>query len=151
MTYDDTVAGLLQRQRAFLDATNNNRGRVARVSATWTTIGGGEIRVANAFPFNVVFIEEPSFTSGVVLADGAQLVEGHFPRVHCGVFDWRQDKNGYYTGAYVYFVVDVNYSTAATSAGTGGAPGKIPNYEIHHHLRWEGTAIKTLPDHLLDF
>jgi len=137
MLYDSSPFSLLEAHRAQLAALRENASRMAKFYATWTTKGVGEIMVPTVFAFDIRFLEEPCFTSGVTLAGTLNPVTGHFPRATCGVYDWRTDTSGYYTGAYLYFCVDAN--------------GGNPNYEVVHHLAWEAAAIKDLPAHLLDF
>jgi hypothetical protein len=93
--------------------------------------------------FDLRFIEEPCFTTGFAVDESTDLVTGHYPRVSCGVYEWKKDNKGYYIGAWLFFTVD--------TIGPGAALGNEPNYKIHHHLKWEGKAIKDVPDHLLDF
>jgi hypothetical protein len=142
MQYDDSPFGLLERRRSQLSAQAENTARMAKTYATWTTKGIGEIFVPTVIAFDVVFVEEPCFTSGIALAPGVELVTGHYPRAYAGVYEWSMNTDGHYKGAYLYFVVD--------TIGPGQVLGQEPSYEIIHHLAWEGTAIKDLPFHLLD-
>lgn len=140
--YDKSFWGALEERRATLDAVEENSGRVAKHYATWTTKGIGEIKVTECFRFKILFLEEPIFTSGMALADDADLVDGHYPRATVGVYEWERTAAGHYTGAYLFFVVD--------TLGPGQTAGQEPQYEIVHHLAWEGKAIKNVPAHLLD-
>ncbi len=143
MQYDNDPFGLLEATRAHRDAIRENTGRTARCMATYTTVGVGETRLDKGIPFDITFIEEPCFTYGYALDDDSvDLVAGHYPRVGCGVYEWIRDNRGFYTGALLFFTVD--------TVGPGDTVGHEPNYTIHHHLRWEGTAIKDIPVHLLD-
>jgi hypothetical protein len=149
MNYDpDTVIGQTESRRAQIEAQKENTARRAKAYATWTTKGIGEILVPKAFYFGVTFIEEPTFVSGMALAEGSELVAGHFPRAACGVYEWVKQPapkgtKELFVGAFVFFVVD--------TVGPGQVLGSEPQYEIHHHLVWEGLAMKDLPAHLLDF
>lgn len=140
--YDTSLWGAIEERRAHQRAIAENSGRIAKHYATWTTKGIGEIKIDECLRFKVTFIEEPTFTSGTVLAEDSDLVDGHYPRATAGVWEWEQTAKGLYTGAYLYFVVD--------TIGPGQTPGKEPQYEIVHHLVWEGKAIKNVPVHLLD-
>ncbi len=142
MHYDSSPFALLEVRRAEVDTVRENSARRARSTATWTTQGIGEIRVDTWFDLGIRFVEEPCFTSGMVLDESTDLVSGHFPRAQAGVYEWHRDASGYYIGAYLFFIVD--------TVGPGQLPGVEPAYKIHHHLCWEGTAFKDLPAHLLD-
>lgn len=149
MDYDTSSPfGDLEQRRARLEAQKENTARLAKSYATWTTKGIGEIIVPKAFAFDVTFVEEPAFTSGMALAEDQDLVKLHFPRAHAGVYDWvtipsPSGEKDYYKGAFIFFVVD--------TIGPGQITGTEPQYEINHHLVWEGLALKDLPAHLLDF
>lgn len=144
MIYDDSPYGNLERQRARIHAQANNDGRTARVHLTWTTKGIGEVRLDAPRSLNVLFIEEPIVTTGMVVDtdDGIDLQDGHYPRAQAGVYDWQMHAAGFYIGAYLFFVVD--------TIGPGATVGQEPNYLIHHQIVFEGKAIKQLPGHLLD-
>lgn len=135
-TYDRDALGLLEIRGALKDAQKENSARQARNVATWTTTGVGEVKVEKCFAFAATFIYEPIFTSGYALDEDDDLVTGSFPRAYAGVYDWKRDTRGYYTGAWVFFVVTAN--------------GRPVNYTLHHHLSWQGMALKDLPAHLLE-
>lgn len=142
MQYDDSPYAILEARRAAQETLRENAARRARCSTTWTTKGIGEIRVSSIFRFGLRFIEEPCFTSGMALDPDNDLVDGHFPRTAAGVYDWQLDPQGFYIGCWLFFCVD--------TVGPGLTPGVEPSYVIHHHLAWEGVAIKDVPGHLLD-
>ncbi len=142
MDYDGSGFALLEARRAQLEAQRENSARRAQCSLTYTTTGTGEIMLTTPLRFTMRFTEEPCFTYGMVLDADTDLVKGHFPRASGGVHDWLTDSD-LYVGAYLFFTVD--------TIGPGEVLGNEPNYKIHHHLRWDGMAIKDLPAHLLDF
>lgn len=155
MYYDNVPFGDLEGRRSRVEAQRENTARLAKAYARWTTKGVGEIIVDKPFKFNVSFLERPSFNYGTTLDEDDDLVSGFYPRVHAGVYDWVRlnppgniDGDGslepFYIGAYVYFVVDTIGNGAPYNAAQ-------PLYTIHHNLTWEGTALKDLPAHLLDF
>lgn len=143
MQYDESPFGSLEARRASLAAQHENTARMAKFYATWVTKGIGEVIISECLKFSITFLHEPAFTSGIALGDDVDLVPGHFPRATCGVYEWDRNSKGYYTGAYLFFVVD--------TLGPGQSVGNEPSYEIIHHLTWEGTAMKDLPSYLLDF
>lgn len=143
MQYDESPFGHLEARRAYLAAQQENTGRTARVATTWTTVGSGEAVTTKAFDFGIRFIEEPCFTAGMALDETTRLQSGYYPRVNAGVYEWKKDNHDYYTGALIFFTID--------TYGAGSISGEQPNYVIHHHLRFEGKALKDIPAHLLDF
>jgi len=76
--------------------------------------------------------------------DGDALVPTRFPRVTAGVYRWLQDTKGFYTGCWVFFVVDTQSSFIATTVTSD------PGYDLIHDLSFTGIAAKILPAHLLD-
>lgn len=129
------VMGAVQERRAYLDATAENATRLARVAVTFLSTGYGETELTHPIDFGVTFIDEPTVTTGVVMEPGQRLVAGNFPNCSAGVSKWqtlqRNSSNApnlYWTGAYLYLVVDSN------SQG----------YNLRHHFVFEGTAIKLL-------
>jgi hypothetical protein len=140
--YNDSAYGLLLQDRARLDAARENTARTARSAITYTTTGIGELFTGVYLDLKTRFVEEPVFTSGMVLDHSTPLVSGHYPRAHTGVTEWHRDSSDFYVGAFLFFCVD--------TTGPGSLLGTEPNYVIHHNLVFEGKAIKDLPTHLLD-
>lgn len=130
-----------------------NSTRVASAYITHTTHGSGEIAVARVRPFGCTFIQEPRVYYGWVLIGAATLpadqddedylVDTRFPRVSGGVYRWQIDARGYYIGAWLCFAVD-------TTAPIGLSAAADPGYELRHHFKFEGLAVKDLPEELLD-
>lgn len=146
--YDVFFAQEMHRSRVA--QTKENTARAARSYAFYTTTGTGEIQVPDVFRFNCTFVKEPGFLNGVSLEeetvagdDAPDLVLTHYPRVTAGVYRWQRNVKGFYTGAWLFFVVDSTapYSTLLTSE---------PKYVLKHTIAFEGLALKDLPDYLLD-
>lgn len=129
----------LERRRQLLGQIAENSSRLAFSFARYDTTGWGEMRCATAIEFDCVFRERP-FVSSSSEIDESTLVAGQFPRVTSGVCAWIRNSKGFYTGAWVYVVVDPGDKTAQT----------IPNYVMSHHFIFAGIAIKDLPDYALD-
>lgn len=158
--YDESIAGAYHSLRAGESTQRENSARLAKSYAHWTTKGTGEFMVPTVFRFDVTFVQKPIFTYGAELIYPDDPVPGKYPRTHAGVYEWLRgnppgnvdgdnddDPNDdlmYYTGAWVYFVVDI------IGGGLTYKPPQ-PSYGICHHMAFEGIAIKDLPAHLLDF
>lgn len=160
MNYSKELAGAYMALRAAEEAQAQNTARVAKSHLFWTTTGTGEFLVEAAMYFDCVFTEKPHFTYGAEVSGNQDLVAKKFPRTHGGVYDWVRarppgnlaglpgdnpdDDIMYYTGAYVYFVVDI------VGGGVPFTPPQ-PKYTVTHHLAFEGIAIKNVPVHLFDY
>lgn len=108
-----------------------NSARLARSFGTYQLTGSGEYVLDRHFEFGLTFLEEPIFTSGSALdSSSPDLQIDNIPRVYALTFDWVQDDNDFYTGAYVAFAVDL--------PDTFNDPG----YVINVHMTWEGVAFK---------
>lgn len=119
------VVRALNQRSGYLESVAENAARVARVSVVYQSTGNGEIKVDKPISFPIHFVEEPTLSSGRVLA-GGDLTAGYFPNADAGVYRWVRDDRGFYVGAYVYFVVDSN-----------GV-----DYRMNHHLTFEGDSLK---------
>lgn len=135
-TYDRDPYGLLEIRSALKDAQWENTARQAKTSVTWTTTGMGNIKVDHYLDLGITFMYEPAVSSGYALDEDDDLVDGSYPKAFAGVYDWKRTTSGYYTGVWVFFVVEVT--------------GKPVNYKIHHHFVFQGLAMKDLPAHLLE-
>lgn len=131
-------------RRGKLDAIRENTSRLAVCQLSFSTHGWGEFKMPTAAYFTSTFIKRPLIASSVSL-DGDKLIATRFPRVTAGVHRWIRDVKGFYTGAWVFFVVDTQSSFIATTVATD------PGYDLIHDMQFTGIAIKALPSHLLDF
>lgn len=136
---DDAIA--FQRQT---DNHHNNAGRTGRSRHKLTTGGAGELRLTLPLTFQLTFLDEPLFTTGVTLA-GGNLASGAFPLVSAGVWRWWRDGRGYYVGAFLWLSVgfapthvqnDLNLTQATAQARA------LQGLKLQHHLCFEGTAIR---------
>jgi hypothetical protein len=130
-------------RRGKLDAIRENTSRLAVCQLSFATHGWGEFKMPTAVYFTSTFINRPLIASSVSI-DGDALIPTRFPRITAGVFRWIQDVKGFYTGAWVFFVVDTQSSFIATTVTTD------PGYDLIHDMQFTGVAIKALPSHLLD-
>ena len=144
----------LEQRRAHIEQTRENSARLARAYATHRTTGWGEILVDTPVQFGCTFLKPPAVTSGMVLISSqtgneAEPVTNRFPRVNAGVWKWQQDVHDYYTGAYLFFVVE----TVGFQMTGGYFPytSSDPGYVIDHHLLFEGVSYKDFNVALLDY
>lgn len=127
----------IQGHLAGKEQTRENSARLAVSQGFLTTTGSGERQEAERVPFGCVFAEAPAVAFGWSM-DGDELVDGQFPRVSAGVYGWDTDQKGHYLGAYIMVTVDVP---------TGA---EEPEYGLNLFFTFTGTAIKDIPDYLLD-
>lgn len=152
----------LETRRSHLLSVAENSARYASSFITYKTTGWGEFLCDEAEYFTTTFVKQPSVSHSFSM-DGDTLVEGRFPRVTAGVHKWIQDADGFYTGAWLFFVVEttgiqgrqtyVLPTSADGSVGLVTAPNPIPpdpNYEIVHSFTFTGVAMKSIPAHILE-
>jgi len=132
----------IEQRRGILEAHRENTSRLAIAQCSFSTHGWGEFKVPEVAYFTSTFIARPSVSVGTSV-DGDALVATRFPRVTAGVYRWLQDVRGFYTGAWVFFVVDTQSAFINTNRPD-------PGYDLIHDLTFAGIAIKALPSHLLD-
>ena len=137
----------LEQRRGQLDAIRENSSRIAVCQTSFATHGNGEFKLPTCTYFTCTFITRPHIAAGLSV-DGDLLQPGFFPRVSVGVYRWLTDVKGYYTGAWVFFVVSTRDPCAYV--GSGFDPCADPGYDLIHDLQFTGIAIKELPAHLLD-
>ena len=114
---------------------DENASRYARFECEFTTTGSMQKAFADAVMFDCTFAEEPHVVTGLYCFSDDLLKASVFPRVTAGVYRFITTPQGYCTGAYVWFNVDV---------------GIFDNFQIHHYFTFSGIATKVLPLHLLD-
>jgi hypothetical protein len=131
----------LDSQRALINQTRENSTRFAESFATLNTTGWGEFAFDACFEFGLTFIQMPHVSYSWSL-DGDTLVDTRFPRAGGGVYRWKQDKRGFYVGAWMCLTVD----TQSPYIDIGSEPQ--PNYTMTHYFTFAGKAIKDLPAHL---
>ena len=132
----------MERRRQQVQQVNENSARLAQAFAMYDSTGWGEFTVQAVFDFGLTFVEEPVVAYCYAL-DGDTLVDTRFPRAWGGVYKWKLDSKGFYTGAWVFFVVETRSSFIETSAAE-------PGYEINHYFTFTGIAYKDLPTYLFD-
>jgi hypothetical protein len=100
-------------QASRLQAQSQNTTRRATAEATFEARGVGTRQIKKPIIFSVTFSEEPHFVSGcatVVNADNSQYFD---PIGHCGIYQWKINDKGQYTGAYLWVSVQVIAKTVA--------------------------------------
>lgn len=159
---------LTQQQRLQArDDARENTARDARNAFTFTTVGVGTL-IAGQVNFDCQYIQEPHFTTGVVMAHGVDTDTFHMPMAHAGVYKWIKEPQlpyatipdttqaaynplldtepddgqpMFYTGAYLYFEVQVK---AREDADPAVVAASTPRPVLHHHLSFVGVAMKKL-------
>jgi len=95
-------------RRAAIAQQEENSTRSAMSALTYTTTGTGQIILDQPLMFNATFIEEPALSTGKHLEKLDDPRVWQYPVADAGIWRWERDSNGYYTGAYVYFTIQVN-------------------------------------------
>ena len=154
-----------EQRRSQVQATNENSSRYASCFVSYVTTGWGEFLSPDVRRFTTTFIRRPSVSHGISL-DGDALEKGRYPRVTAGVHKWLQDENGFYIGAWLFFVVEtmgVQFQpTYVMQTPADGGVGTIniklddaghllpdPDYTITHDFTFTGVALKAIPSHSL--
>lgn len=88
----------------FVEQARENRARQAFSWGRYESVGWGEWSYPDVLEFGVTFVREPIVTYGYSVEDSESL--DRLPMSTGGVFRWRQNDKGYYTGAHVFVVVD---------------------------------------------
>lgn len=151
-----------EQRRGFLEATRENSARYASAYVSFATKGWGEFVSPTAQYFTTTFVKRPSVAHSFSV-DGDTLVDGRFPRVTAGVHKWLQNEQGFYTGAWLFFVIEtMGMQFAPTYAmptdadglvGTVAVPLPIPpdpDYDLIHDFTFTGVAMKAIPAYLLE-
>lgn len=157
--------GALERRRAEITRHAENSARYASSYVSYKTTGWGEFLSEDAQYFTTTFVKRPSVSHCLSL-DGDELIDGRYPRVTAGVHKWLQDADGFYTGAWLFVVVETfgfqsqKTFVMPTSESTrvavptidlvSGALPPDPNYEIIHDFTFTGVAMKAIPSYLLE-
>lgn len=130
----------LQYRADDLARNDENKGRLAHVSAEATTTGPGSIEIEDAIQFSgAMFIEKPTFKYGAELdPDAIRDTLGlqpdddvEFPQCSAHVTGWDVDENGVYSAAWVALTVSYPYTILITAL-----------IDITWHLSFVGTALK---------
>lgn len=129
--------------RRYVDNQRNNSARWAVSEHQVHTLGTGNLRVAQPVIFEVVFLQEPQFTSGVALVKHPDPAGWHDPSGDVLVRSWVRDDNGSYTGARLSYRVEIDPDTAEVSDAQ-------PVVRLVHFLTFSGLAYKAIDGADLD-
>lgn len=132
----------MEGHRSRLRQHQENTARLAQSFAEYSTSGWGETRIQTITEFNCTFIERPHVSYGYSV-DGDTLVDTRFPRCWGGVYRWKTNPRGHYTGAWVFIV-------AETMSYQLNTDKEEPGYDLSHYFTFTGVAMKDLPEYLLD-
>lgn len=147
-TYDEDA--LFSARREAIAANGARTGRsLHRIASK----GAGEVHIVQPIDFRLTFVEQPTFTNGLSLLNG-QLVSGAYPIASVGVYKWRRDTRGFYTGAYLWVGVTSaptdlvplppgDYDAEIVAVQRSQAEARALNsLSLEHHLCFEGMAIR---------
>jgi hypothetical protein len=115
----------IEQRRAQVEQVQENSSREGHAYATYEGTFLGDLKVPTVFNFGTAFQEMPIFTFGSSLVEDV----GNLPLCIAGVYRWRQDANGYYTGAYCHFYIG-NLSSSDSPSN------------VLFHLMWSGIKVK---------
>ena len=135
------LQGLIAREQ-FVSQHRENSARQAFAWGQFDSTGWGQLAYPDVLNFGLTFIDEPIVSYGFSVEEDEAL--DRLPLSTGGVFKWRRDGRGYYTGAHVYVVVDQFVQ-----------PSETPDYSqlptLIHSFLFTGIAIKDIgPDQFRD-
>lgn len=136
----------LEGRREYLKRNAENETRSAYAYARYRTTGWGETTFDGCFEFGLTFIEEPFVNYGMALSDDGPDLDGkatRYPRAWGGVYRWKKNTNGFYTGAWMFTIVETQSYYIPTALTD-------PNYIIDHSFTFYGKATKYMPDYLAE-
>lgn len=138
--------------KAALQQAQENATRRATVDTQYKTTGAGQKRQVHAIEFPVKFITEPHLVTGCGTLKNPDPATWHDPVGMAGVYRWKMDKAGYFTGAFIWIRVEISSISGSgiiiTDAGLG--TGLTPkNLKTMIYLTFSGTAVKDVdvPDY----
>ncbi len=134
----------IEQRRHYLSRNAENTTRLAVAFTRFSTTGWGETSFEDCAEFGLVFIEMPFVTHSMSLTeDSPDLVDTRFPRGSGGVYKWKRNTHGFYTGAYCFVTVATQDPFITVSTEGVNDPG----YELEHHFTFHGLAMKYIPDY----
>lgn len=139
----------MEKRRSEVNRHGENSPRLAQAWATFRTTGWGEKAFADCYEFDLTFAERPYVSYGSVVLSSTLtdvdevLIDTRFPRCWGGVFQWKQNARGFYTGAWCYTIVETQTPFIV-------AQYDEPGYTIQHHFQFSGLGIKDLPEYDVD-
>jgi len=122
----------LEGHRGKVAQIDENSTRAARFTARYTTTGLGVVTEQNVFAFDMAFLDMPTFNYGGALGDGLDLPDAtaDYPTYQAGVYRWKINGDGYYTGAWCWFSV------------TAGSSVDPSTFAMDFLLSWSGIGSK---------
>lgn len=120
----------LESHRGHIEQVRENATRPGRVFQHYRTVGSGNTVETTVFDFGCAFISVPVFTFGGALDEDQMLDQDDDPPDYSsGVYRWRKNSHGFYTGAWCWFNVSYFGSNVET-------------FGLNFSLVWEGVASK---------
>jgi hypothetical protein len=118
-------------------AEKENSARWAVSEHQVKTLGTGNIRQPEPLMFEVKFLQEPQFTSGVALSKHPNPTDWHDPAGDALVRSWVRDPNGAYVGAWLSYRVEIDPIAPP-------AVDPDPVVALVHFLTFSGLAYKAI-------
>lgn len=122
----------LEGRRQSVEQVRENTTRPATAWALYQTRGVGEVVEPSVFPFGTSFVNLPVFAAGPTIDDDGDDLPNPVPRCTAGVYKWRQNAHGFYTGAWCWFTVD----------WSGTDLREVDDLRIIFTLSWQAVASK---------
>jgi hypothetical protein len=139
----------MEKRRSEVNRHGENTPRLAQAWGTFRTTGWGEKSFEDCYEFDLTFAERPYVSYGFVVLESSlpdiddKLIDTRFPRCSGGVFEWKQNSRGFYTGAWCFVTVE-------TASPFIQAQYEEPGYVIQHHFQFSALGIKDLPEYDVD-
>lgn len=119
MAYDpfystNPAVSAMEAHRGRIEQVRENSARLAQSYATYATTGDGEFLIELPNLFGCTFTERPVVAYSYAL-QADEIIAGSMPQSTGGIREWVQDARGFYTGAYVFFVINTGTSLSTTN------------------------------------
>lgn len=126
------------------DTARENSARPAIAEHAYLSAGVGQQRVKEPLLFPVVFRTQPHFTFGSAVIKNPLPSLWHDPVGMSGVWAWKRDTRGFFTGAFIWWRVDVYVLDDADASGSQYLHAQAST-KVQHFLAFSGIAFKDLP------
>lgn len=123
--------------RGALATLRENTARLAVSQHSYLTLGTGDVVPPKPIMFSVVFVHQPTFTSGLALTqvpDAAYLARWSLPEATVGIWRWVRDEHERWVGAQVFFGIRQGVKQGSVE----------PRPRLTHFLSFQGVAMKAL-------
>lgn len=126
----------VQQAQQRREAHRENGARDVNLYVTFQTEGSGQL-ISGEVTFELPFFREPTMLSGVALARLPDETLYRLPSATAGVLRWVRNERGFYTGCFLFFVVECK-------AVEGQSPTVPAKPVLYHHLMFTGPSYKPM-------